>query len=152
MSAESFQSLATTVLVLHLFIVAFVVLGLVAILAGNGLGWSWVNVRPWRLLHLATMVFVAAEAWLGMVCPLTTLEQWLKERAGLGAGADHEAGFVASWVERLLYYDLPAWVFLAGYTLFALAIVAAWIRFPPARRPPGDRGREGPGSSTRSAT
>jgi hypothetical protein len=140
MTPGGFVILATAVLILHLAVVAFVVVGLAAIVVGNRLGWSWANRPAWRWAHLATMVFVAAEAWLGIVCPLTTLEQWLAGRggsAGVGetAGGDgvHPAGFVATWIERLLYYDLPAWVFVAGYTLFALAIAAAWIRYPPVR-------------------
>ena len=135
MTAGTFAILATAVLALHLAVVAFVVVGLVLIVVGNRLGWAWANRRAWRWAHLATMVFVAAEAWLGIVCPLTTLEQWLAGRGGGTAGAEvvHPAGFVATWIERLLYYDLPASVFVAGYTVFALAIAAAWIRYPPVR-------------------
>jgi hypothetical protein len=62
------------------------------------------------------------------VCPLTTLENWLRIEGGQSV---YEAGFVEYWLERVLYYDAPAWVFTLGYTLFALAVAGAWWRFPP---------------------
>lgn len=161
--SDTWRWLAALVMASHLLLVVFVVLGLPAILLGNWRGWRWANAPTWRWLHLATIVVVASEAWLGMVCPLTALERWLVGQArvaaqaeagaaagaaaalgagaGAGAGAgqmsglgaDHPAGFVAHWVSRLLYYDLPPAVFVAAYTLFALGVIAAWWRYPPSR-------------------
>ncbi len=122
--------LADVVLVLHVVVVLFVVCGLVLIVLGNRCGWQWVNAWWFRLTHLATIVIVVAETWLGMVCPLTTLEMWLRRQAGL---AVHEAGFIEFWLQRVLYYDLPDAVFLLAYTLFGLLVAAAWRRYPPKR-------------------
>jgi hypothetical protein len=132
MAPETFRILATTVVALHLALVVFVVLGFVLVVVGNWLGWSWANAPAWRWPHLAVMIVVAAEAWLGVVCPLTALEQWLDRRAA-GPADGHPSGFIAGWLARLLYYDLPPWVFVVAYTLFALALVAAFIRYPPRR-------------------
>lgn len=125
-----YQTLADTVLALHVAFVAFVIAGLILIVAGNLLGWRWVNVWWFRLLHLAAIVTVVAESWGGMICPLTTFEMWLRARA-------HEpvygGDFVEHWLQRILYYDAPPWVFTTAYTLFAIAVVAAWWRFPPRR-------------------
>lgn len=41
--ADLYQILADTVLAIHVLVVVFVVLGLVLVLAGNRLGWRWVN-------------------------------------------------------------------------------------------------------------
>jgi hypothetical protein len=128
MQAWAWRALADAVLLLHLAIVLFVVGGLVLIVAGNLRGWHWVNGAWLRLAHLAAILVVVAEAWFGVVCPLTTLEQALRLRAG---DAGYGGGFIEHWVQRLIYYDLPGWVFVLGYTLFALAIVAAWWRWPP---------------------
>jgi hypothetical protein len=126
-----YQALADLVLALHVGVVAFVVGGLVLILLGNRLGWDWVNTLPFRVAHLAAIGFVAAEAWLGWVCPLTTLEMWLRERAD---AATYDGSFVEHWLQRLLYWEFEPWVFTLAYTLFALAVAAAWWWFPPRPR------------------
>lgn len=126
-----YQLLADLVLVLHFAIVLFVVGGLILIVAGNLRGWRWVNALGFRLAHLAAIGVVVAESWLGLVCPLTTLEAWLRRQAGLET---HSASFLEHWVQRLLYYEAPAWMFMLAYTLFALAVVSAWWFFPPRAR------------------
>lgn len=120
--------LADAVLVLHLGIVAFVVLGTLAILAGGPLGWRWVRRRAFRLVHLALMVVIAVQAWLGKLCPLTGWEQALRARAGQDAYA---GSFIQHWLSRLVFIDLPWWIFVAGYTALALLLVACWWRWPP---------------------
>jgi len=123
--------LADAVLLLHFGIVLFVVGGLLLIVAGNLAGWRWVNAWWFRLLHLAAIGVVVAEAWLGIECPLTTLESWLRVQAG---ESGMERGFVEHWVSRLLFYRAPAHVFTLAYTLFGLLVVAAWWAYPPTRR------------------
>jgi hypothetical protein len=66
-----------------------------------------------------------------VVCPLTTLESWLRVQGNVGG---YETSFIEHWLTRVLFYEAPAWVFTAAYTLFGLAVVAAWWRFPPGRR------------------
>ena len=74
--------LADAVLLAHLAIVLFNVGGLLLILAGNRLGWRWVNRWWFRAAHLAAIAVVVGQAWLGITCPLTTLESWLRALAG----------------------------------------------------------------------
>ena len=88
-----FQLLAEAVLALHFAIVLFVVGGLVVIIVGNVRGWHWVNSVWFRLLHLAAIVIVVAEVWLGITCPLTTLETWLRAQAEAGVATDYNASF-----------------------------------------------------------
>ena len=125
--------LADAVLALHLGVVVFVVGGLAAIVAGHRRGWGWTTDLRFRLAHLAAIGFVVAEAWFGLTCPLTTLEMALRSRAG---GATYAGGFVEHWLQRLLYFDAPPWVFVLGYSLFGLLVALAWWRCPPrvARR------------------
>ena len=101
--------------------------------AGSLLGWRWVRNRAFRYTHLAAIVFVAAEALVGMACPLTVWEYVLRRAAPDGPS------FVAHWVSRLLYYDLPGWVFTTGYVVFASAVAVTLWLIPPG----GDRPREG---------
>ena len=123
-----YQALADAVLTLHVGIVVFVIGGLVLIVVGNLRSWRWVNGIAFRLAHLAAIAVVAAEAWLGVTCPLTTLEMWLRTMARV---ATYDGSFLEYWLRRVLYYDAPAWAFTLAYSLFALAVAAAWWRFPP---------------------
>jgi hypothetical protein len=125
------EGLANAVLVVHVAVVSFVVVGLALAIAGNLLGWRWVNNFWFRIAHLAAILVVAAEAWLGLVCPLTTLEMWLRSQAGVKTYA---GGFVEHWLQRLLYYNAPPWVFVLGYSAFACVVLATWWYFPPRSR------------------
>lgn len=126
------RALADAVLLLHFGIVLFVVLGLPAVLIGARRGWAWVRAPLWRSAHALAIGVVALQAWLGQHCPLTVLESWLRAQAGQGG---YEHGFVAHWVQRLLFFDAPLWVFALAYTVFGAAVAWAWWRYPP-RRPP----------------
>lgn len=120
--------LADIVLLVHFGIVVFVVGGLVFIVAGNLIAWQWVNNLWFRISHLAAIAVVVAESWLGVTCPLTTLESWLRKLAGSAA---YSESFIEYWVQRVLFYDVPPWVFTSAYTVFGLLVAAAWWYFPP---------------------
>ena len=128
-----YQLLADVVLVLHFAIVVFVVGGLGVILLGNVRGWAWVNGMGFRILHLLAIATVVAESWLGIACPLTSLESWLRSDELV---ASYEASFIEHWVSRLLFYQAPTWVFTLVYSLFGLSVAAAWWCFPPRRLGP----------------
>ena len=123
-----YQLLANLVLWLHVSIVVFVVCGLVFIIVGNLRAWYWVNAPWFRLAHLAAIAVVVVEAWVGAVCPLTTLEMWLRAKA---RATTYSGSFIEHWLQRILFYDAPAWVFTLGYSLFGLVVVVAWLYFPP---------------------
>lgn len=128
--------LADLILFAHFGIAAFIVLGLLLIWLGIALGWHWVGHFWFRTIHLAAIAFVALEALAGVVCPLTVWEDALRQTAG------EQAGFIARWVRRLLFYELPEWVFTAAYVAAALATALAWWVSPPRRMrraPPQDR-------------
>lgn len=122
--------LADAVLIVHFLFVLFVVGGLLAIWIGAALGWVWVRNLRFRVLHLAAIFFVAAESLVGMACPLTVWEDFLRN-TGLGG-----TSFMQRWVGRLIFYDLPEWIFTLAYVLFALAVLATFqlIRPRHARR------------------
>ena len=100
-SLAVYQLLADGVLTLHTLLVVFVVAGLALVLLGNRLGWRWVNNLAFRLSHLAVIGVVVAESWLGIECPLTTLEIWLRERA---MQPTYTESFIEHWLGRLLFY------------------------------------------------
>ena len=123
---ETFYRIAADMTVtLHLAYVAFVVLGLVAILAGYFRRWGWVRSRWFRGIHLAMILIVVVEAWAGGVCPLTRLEYALRKRAGQ---ATYSGSFVANAVHDLLFFELPEWGFTIIYTAFgSLVLLTFWL-------------------------
>jgi hypothetical protein len=68
---------------------------------------------------------------LGVICPLTKLEMFLRGKAG---DATYAGSFVSHWLEAILYYRAPAWVFAASYTAFAVIVVLSWVWVRPHRR------------------
>ena len=126
-----YQLLADAVLVVHFGVVVFVVGGLAVIAAGNWLGWRWINDWWFRLAHLSAIAFVVVQAWLGQLCPLTTLESWLRAQASAPV---YTKSFIEHWVQRLMFYEAPFWVFTLAYTVFGLLVLAAWWYFPPTHR------------------
>ncbi len=120
--------LADGVLLLHAALVVFVVAGPLLVMLGAARAWFWTAQRGWRRLHLLAIAIVVVEAWLGIECPLTTLEAWLRLQAGQPL---HGQGFIAHWVGRLLFYEAPAWVFTLVYSGFALLVAWTWWRWPP---------------------
>ena len=118
--------LADLLLVVHFSVAAFIVLGLILVWIGAAAGWSWIR-NPWfRYLHLAAILFVAAEALLGYACPLTVWEDLL--RGGL-----RPETFVGRWIYGLLYYNAPEWVFSALYAIWAAATIIT-LRLVPVGR------------------
>jgi len=128
---------ADAVLLLHFGVVMFVVGGLVLVVAGNMLSMSWVNRLWFRLTHVLAIGVVVAQAWLGQVCPLTSLESWLRLQAG---SRSYNKSFIEHWVQQLLYYEAPSWVFALAYTVFGLLVLASWWYFPPRINKPAHEG------------
>ena len=122
---------ADIVVVLHAAYVSFVVFGQLAILIGILRRWVWVRNPRFRWLHVIAISIVVIEALLGIVCPLTTLEDWLRGRAG---HAGYRGDFLGHWVHELLFYDAPGWVFTLVYAAFGLLVMATFVIAPPRRR------------------
>ena len=123
----SLEPLADLILFLHAGYVLFVVGGLVLIWLGAGRGWRWVRSFWFRVLHLAAVSLVAVEALLGVVCPLTVLEDWLRS-------TQSDEDFIVRWVRWLLFWDFPLWLFTLAYLVLTLVTVLTWWRWPPTPR------------------
>lgn len=128
---SGYQLAANGVLILHVAYVGFVVLGLLLILIGGLFRWRWVRNRWFRAVHLLAITIVVLESWLNITCPLTTLENWLRVKAG---AETYDGDFIAIWLHSILFFDLPPWVFVYGYTAFGAAVLAGLILVPPRLR------------------
>ena len=121
---------ADALLILHTILVAFVILGLVATFAGYFLNWRWVRNFWFRLSHLAVIAIVVLQSWLGVLCPLTSWEMALRAKAG---EAGYEGSFIQHWLQSILYYSAPDWVFSLAYTVFGALVLASWFVVRPER-------------------
>ena len=106
--------LAIATLSLHALFVAFVVFGAIFAL--------W---RPWVLfLHVPVVAWGAFIELSGGVCPLTTLENRFRERAGM---AGYEESCLEHYVFRILYPEgLTREMQLALGTLVVVVNVTLW--------------------------
>jgi len=123
--------LADLELVVHGLYVGFVVIGFVLILLGLARGWQWVRQPAFRYAHLAAIGIVVVQVWFGIDCPLTTLESFLRLKAG---EAGYGTSFIQHWLYRLLYYRADTRVFGVIYSLFGAAVALVWWFAPPIRR------------------
>ncbi|MDO8434700.1 MAG: DUF2784 domain-containing protein [Candidatus Binatus sp.] len=133
--ATGYRMLADTVVIVHAAYVAFVLFGLIAILAGAALRWrkagdycNWTRNFTFRIVHLAAIALVCVEAFTGVMCPLTTIEDWLRRQAG---SAEYPGDFLGYWAHRLIFYDFPPATFTAIYIAFAILVVVTFVLMPP---------------------
>lgn len=95
---------------------------------GSGPGWGWGSrsAFPARasVRDRPGVDSVAAGYSLSIDCARRLAAQWLGPAQS----------FIERWVNRLLYYDLPAWMFTLSYLVFALMVLLTWRRIPPRQR------------------
>ena len=123
-----YRAAADIIVAVHFAFVAFVIGGLLAVLVGALLGWSWTRNFYFRCLHLLAILAVVVEAFCGVTCPLTTWENALRVRAG---DAGYHGDFLAMWLHRALFYEAEPWVFTLAYCGFGLAVLVAFALVPP---------------------
>jgi hypothetical protein len=124
----AYRILADLVVTVHFAYVAFVVGGLGVTLIGGALHWNWVRNSWFRVIHLLMIGIVVAEAWLGIVCPLTTWENRLRELSGEATYSD---SFLAEFLHDALFFTAPPWVFTLCYSVFGVAVLATLFFIPP---------------------
>ena len=114
--------LTALILAIHLSIILFNVLGLVIIPIGAWKGWRFVHAPVLRLLHIASWAIVALQAALGRPCFLTDWQSTLE------GGSDAAEPLVMRWVNGIIYWPLPIWVFSVIYLLaFGYVLALLWI-------------------------
>lgn len=87
-----YQFLADLVLSAHLLFALFTVLGGLLVLRWRRLLW----------LHLACVFWGVLVQWANWACPLTPLENYLRD---LGGESGYDGGFVEYYVSLILYPD-----------------------------------------------
>jgi len=120
--------LADIVAVLHGAYAASIVVILLLVLLGYVMKWEWIR-NPWfRSIHLVMIAVVVAQSWVGIICPLTTLEAFLRRRAGQGFD---DGSVVTQVIHAFLFYHAPWWVFTLCYSLCGILVGATFVLIPP---------------------
>ncbi len=126
-----YRLLADGVLVLHLLLIIFGLLG--------GLLYFW---RKWLLvLHVPMAVWISLIEFFGWVCPLTPLENNLRIAGG---EAGYDGGFIEHYLSPLIYpagltrdLQLLLGVIATGINLAVYSLVVRhWYATRPVERPP----------------
>ena len=119
--------LADVVLITHFLYVLFVVGGLLLILIGGFMKWQWVKFFWFRIIHLASIAFVAIISLFGIPCPLTILEGNLRISSGT---AFHNQSFIQYWLHKILFYEGPEEIFTIIYVAFAITVAGSFYFVP----------------------
>jgi hypothetical protein len=85
-----YNFLADFVVVLHSFFVLFVLLGGFLVLWKSSMAWY----------HIPVVFWAASIEFFGWICPLTPLEDMLREKGGV---AGYDTGFVEHYIMPILY-------------------------------------------------
>jgi hypothetical protein len=113
LSRDLARFLADVTVVLHLCFVLFVVLGGLIVVRWRRVAW----------VHLPAVAWAAWIEFADWVCPLTPLENWLREQSG---GATYTSSFIEHYLLPMLYPESLSrelqWV-LGGAALLINAIV-----------------------------
>ena len=123
-----YRLLADLVVVVHGSYVAFIIVGQLAVLYGLVRQRSWARNFYFRWLHLLAITFVVLQSWTGATCPLTDLENSLREQAG---ESGYPGDFIGYWCHQLLFHEFPTWVFALSYTVFGALVLATFVLAPP---------------------
>jgi len=90
-----YSALATAVLFLHALFIMGVVFGVLL-----------TRSRPvFRWLHIASLTWGILTELLPWPCPLTLLENWLEEKAGI---EPYQSGFLLHYLDKLVYPNISA--------------------------------------------
>ena len=110
-----YETGANLTALVHLAFIAFVIFGAV-------LG---VRSRWWRAAHLAAMAYGVAIEIFYWYCPLTLLEQFLRERSGRGS---YSEPFIAHYLNRIIYLDVPQGSLIAAAVIVLVLNATLYIR------------------------
>ena len=121
------MQLADAVLIVHFLYVLFVVGSLPLIWIGAWLKLNFVRNNGFRFTHLAAILFVVGESLAGISCPLTILENQLRQ-------VETEGSFIQHWLHQIIFYSFPESVLTVIYILFALLVAATLKYVPPNYR------------------
>jgi membrane protease YdiL (CAAX protease family) len=124
-------ALADLSALLHGALVVYIVGGLALVLVGLRRRWEFVRDFWFRFTHLMLCAVVETFELAGQPCPLTTLEQWLRERGA--SEAAYQGSFIAHYVHEAIHVEVPPRVLATPTALLALSALALFVWGGPRR-------------------
>lgn len=125
-----YKVLADIIVVIHFAWILFMLIGFILTLCGSFykrfLDW-WL----FRTLHLFGIVYVGLLALLREYCPLTILENILRQR--YNPELRYPGSFLVHYIEKLVYPDVNPSIILIPTAIIALFTVAIFIIKPPTK-------------------
>ena len=112
------------VLLFHFCIFLFMILSFFLIPLGYYQEWKWVKNKYYRLIHLVLMGIIFIETILGFMCPLTILENFLRNDIEIN-------NKITQIIHQIMYWDLPTYQFIILYLLSLLYLIFLWCFFKP---------------------
>jgi len=115
----AYRLAANLVLLIHLAFVFFVLFGGFLVLRWRCVAW----------IHIPAVVWGALVEYLGWFCPLTPLENYLRQTAGQ---AGYEGGFVEHYLILLLYpaqLNRELQIFLVAAVVLINLAIYGWLLF-----------------------
>ena len=117
---------ADLILIIHVFIVIFIISLFALVPYGYYKKWDWVDRKKIRYTHLFLMTFVTVESFVGILCPLTILENVLR-------GDISDQTFLSKYLSKIIYYNFPSSFFLALYFTGFLVAIYLSFKYPPKK-------------------
>ena len=112
------------VLLFHFSIFLFITISFILIPLGYYKKWKWVKNKYFRLIHLILMGIIFIETILGFMCPLTILENFLRNNIEIN-------NKITQIIHQIMYWDLPTYQFIILYLFSLLYLIFLWIFFKP---------------------
>ena len=112
------------VLLFHFCIFLFIITSFIFIPLGYHKKWKWVKNKYYRLIHLVLMGIIFIETILGFMCPLTILENFLRNDIKIN-------NKITQIIHQIMYWDLPTYQFIILYLLSLLYLIFLWFFFKP---------------------
>ena len=112
------------VLLFHFCIFLFILLSFFLIPFGYYQKWKWVKNKYYRLIHLVLMGIIFIETILGFMCPLTILENFLRNDIEVDNN-------LTQIIHQIMYWNLPNYQFIILYILSFSYLIFLWFFFKP---------------------
>ena len=102
-----YRFLADAIIIIHLIFILFVILG----------GFLALRNKRWSIVHLPAALWAATIEFKGWMCPLTPLENWLREKGG---NSIYQGDFIEHYLLPIIY---PADLTRELQIIFGLSVV-----------------------------